>query len=285
MKFLLVPLLLISSLSLHAQYYYDDIVGTQETNRLMQTYLGQKVRMVTATGYDNKGVKATDFTEVQEIKENGRLLRVSAIRNFIKTVTLSRFDELGRVISIIDSAADIQGITNYSYDTAGRVLKVENKVLDSTNAFNHTETHWWYYNEKGMPVTMWRVISNTGAENNTDSLEVRFTADEDGNTGDERTFRRGVESGYLYYYYDDQHRLLDIVRFNTRLKKLLPDVMFEYDENGRIVQKTTTTSSLHLGYLIWRYIYNEKGLKTKEVLFNNDKQITGRIEYVYSFRQ
>ncbi len=283
MKFLLAPLLFISGLSLHAQYYYDDIAGTRETNRLMQTYLGQKVRIVAATGYDNKGVKATDFTEVQEIKENGRLLRLSAIRNFKKTVTLSRFDEQGRVISITDSAADIQSITLYHYDAAGRLNKVENKVLDSTNAFNHTETHWWYYNEKGMPVTMWRVISNSGAENSTDSLEVRFTADEDGNTGDERTFRKGVETGYLYYYYDDQHRLLDIVRFNTRLKKLLPDVMFEYDESGRIVQKTTTTSSLHLGYLIWRYIYNEKGLKTKEVLFNSDKQITGRIEFAYTF--
>ncbi len=283
MKFLFVPLLLISSLSLHAQYYYDDLVGTRETSRLMQTYQEQKVRMVTATGYDSKGVKATDFSEVQEIKENGRLLRQSAIRNFTKTVTLSRFDEQGRVISITDSAADIQSITFYSYDAAGRVSKVENKVLDSANAFNHTETHWWYYNEKGLPVTMWRVISNTGAETNTDSLEVRFTTDEEGNTGEERTFRRGVESGYLYYYYDDQHRLLDMVRFNTRLKKLLPDVMFEYDENNRIVQKTTTTSSLHLGYLIWRYIYNEKGLKTKEVLFNSDKQITGRIEFAYTF--
>lgn len=283
MKFLFASFLLVSSMALQAQYYYDDLVGTRETSRQMQTYQEQKVRMVTATGYDNKGVKATDFSEVQEIKDNGRLLRQSAIRNFTKTVTLSRFDEQGRVISITDSAADIQSITFYSYDAAGRVSKVENKVLDSANAFNHTETHWWYYNEKGLPVTMWRVISNTGAENSTDSLEVRFTTDEEGNTGEERTFRKGVETGYLYYYYDDQHRLLDMVRFNTRLKKLLPDIMFEYDENGRIVQKTTTTSSLHLGYLIWRYIYNEKGLKTKEVLFNSDKQITGRIEFAYTF--
>jgi len=283
MKFLLFPVLVFSSLALQAQYYYDDIVGTLETNQLMQTYLNQKVRMVTATGYDNKGVKATDFTEVQEVKENGRLLRLSAIRNFNKAVTLSRFDEQGRVISITDSAADIQSITFYSYDAAGRVSKVENKVLDSANAFNHTETHWWYYNEKGRPMTMWRVISNSGASTSIDSLEVRFATDEDGNTGDERTYRKGVETGYLYYYYDDQHRLLDIVRFNTRLKKLMPDVMFEYDDNGRVAQKTTTTSSLHLGYLIWRYIYNEKGLKTKEVLFNSDKQITGRIEFTYTF--
>ena len=114
MKFLFYSLLTVCSLSGSAQYYYNDIAGTRETNQLMQTYQAQKVRMVSATGYDNKGVKATDFAEVQEIKENGRLLRLSAIRNFNKTVTISRFDEQGRVISIIDSAADIQGVTNYT---------------------------------------------------------------------------------------------------------------------------------------------------------------------------
>jgi hypothetical protein len=61
--------------------------------------------------------------------------------------------------------------------------------------------------------------------------------------------------------------------------------MFEYDEQDRVVQKITTTSSLNLGYLIWRYIYNEKGLKTKEALFNKDKELTGKIDYNYTFNQ
>lgn len=283
MRFSFLPVLLLFSLTLSSQYYYDDILGSTETSQLMQNYLANRVQMVTATGYDSKGVRATDFAEVNEIRENGRLLRQSSISQFKKTVTLSRFDERGRIISITDSAADIQGITVYTYDEAGRVSRVENKVLDSANAFNHTETHWWYYNASGKPEKMWRVISNAGAEGSPDSLEIRFVADEKGHVAEERTFRREVETGYLYYYYDDQDRLLDIVRFNTRLKKLLPDIMFEYDENGRIAQKTTTTSSLHLGYLIWRYIYNEKGLKTKEVLFNSDKQITWKIEYSYTF--
>lgn len=283
MKFLLLPALLFVLLPAAAQYYYNDILGSRESSEQMKTYKANKVRMVSANGYDNKGVRATDFAEVQEIKEDGRLLRVSSIRSLRKTVTLSRFDETGRLISITDSAADLQGITYYSYDAAGRISKVENKLLDSASAFNHTETHTWFYNQAGQPEKMWRVISSTGAEKSTDSLEIRFVTDENGNTGEERSYRKGTETGYLYYYYDDQHRLLDIVRYNTRLKKLLPDIMHEYDEQGRIAQKTTTTSSASLGYLIWRYIYDNNGLKTKEVLFNKDKQITGRIEYSYSF--
>lgn len=285
MKILLLTVSLLLSLVLPAQYYYNDIIGTAEINQLMKTYKLNKVRTVSATGLDAFNVKATDFAEFQEVKENGRLLKNSSVANFNKTVTYSRFDEQGRIISLTDSSSAIQSVTNYTYDAGGRISRVQNVVNDSASDFNHTETHQWLYNTTGKPEKMWRIITNTGAETSIDSMEVRFIADEDGNIGEERTFKRNVETGYLYYYYDDKNRLLDIVRYNTRLKKLMPDIMFEYDDNDNVLQKTTTTSSLHLGYLIWRYIYNEKGLKTKEVLFNNDKQITGKIEFSYTFGQ
>lgn len=285
MKILLLPIYLLVTAPLQAQYYYNDIIGTAETNQQLKNYNANKVRTVTATGYDNNGVKATDFSEFLEVKENGKALKSSSIVNFNKTVVYSRFDDNGRVISIIDSSLDIQSTTTYSYDAAGRVSRIENIVGDSSSDFNHKEIHYWTYNAAGKPEKMWRIIESTGAENSTDSMEIRFIADENGNTAEERTYKRGVETGYLYYYYDSENRLLDIVRYNTKMKKLLPDIMFEYDEQGNVAQKTTTTSSLHLGYLIWRYIYNEKGLKTKEVLFNKDKQITGKIEYAYTFGQ
>jgi len=285
MKILLLPVTLLTSLALQAQYYYNDIIGTQETNNLMKSYVANKVKTVSATGYDSRGVKATDFSEFQEVKENGRVLKNSSINNFNKTVVYSRFDEKGRVINITDSSTAIQSSTTYTYDATGRVSQILNVVKDSASDFDHSETHQWFYSASGKPEKMWRILNNTGAENTIDSLEVRFITDEDGNTAEEKTYKKGVETSYLYYYYDDRNRLLDIVRYNTRLRKLMPDIMFEYDEKDNIAQKTTTTSSLHLGYLIWRYIYDEKGLKTKEVLFNNDKQITGKIEFSYTFGQ
>ncbi|HNU15637.1 MAG TPA: hypothetical protein PKI55_14370, partial [Chitinophagaceae bacterium] len=256
MKTLLLLFILLGSLSSQAQYYYNDIIGTQETNNLMKNYTANKVKTVSATGYDNRGVKATDFSELQEVKENGRLLRSSTINNFNKKTTYSRFDEKGRVTNITDSSAQIQGITTYLYDENNRISMVQNTVKDSASAFDHIETHQWFFNTAGKPEKMWRIISSTRSGTGADSLEVRFVTDEDGNIAEERTFRKGIETSYLYYYYDDKNRLLDIVRFNTRLKKLLPDIMFEYDVNDNVVQKTTTTSSLNIGYLIWRYIYD-----------------------------
>ena len=70
---------------------------------------------------------------------------------------------------------------------------------------------------------------------------------------------------------------------DKKLKKLMPDMMFEYDENNRVIQKITPLPQLTLGYVIWRYIYDGRGLKTKEVLFNRDKQLTGKIDYAYTF--
>jgi antitoxin component YwqK of YwqJK toxin-antitoxin module len=279
MKNIFLAITTLSCSTLQAQYYYNDIIGTLETNRQMKTYLANKVKTVTAAGIDPNGMRTTDFTELQEVKENGLALKITTRNNSNSTIFYNRFDSEGRLISITDSSSDIQSTTIYQYNPGGRITLVQNIIKDTANDFNQTETHQWIYNASGMPEKMWRII------NKTDSLEIRFTPDENGNAGDERTFRRGVETGVVYYYYDDKKRLTDIVRYNTKAKKLLPDIMFEYDDNDRAIQKITTTSSLNLNYLIWRYLFDEKGLKTKEALFNNDKELTGKIEYNYSFGQ
>lgn len=272
--------------TLYSQYYYNDLIGTSETNRQMQVYLANKVKTMSATGYDQRGMKSTDFSEYHEILENGRGLKASSIVNLNKIVVYSRFDDKGRVISMTDSSGDFKSITSYSYDPAGRISLVENRITDTANDFNQVESHQWLYGSSGKPEKMWRIITNTANPAAADSLEVRFFNDENGNTGEERTFKKGMETGYLYYYYDEKNRLSDIVRYNTKVKKLLPDLMFEYDENNRVIQKITTVSNLLMGgYLIWRYIFNEKGLKTKEALFNKDKELTGKIDYSYTFNQ
>jgi YD repeat-containing protein len=270
--------LLISSL-LQAQYYYNDIIGTLETNRQMKTYLDNKVKKVTAFGTDANGIRNNDFSETQEVKENGLALKISTRNYPNNSIIYNRFDGQGRLITVIDSSGAAENITTYEYDGSGKIVLVKNITKDTANDFNQAEIHQWIYNAAGKPERMWRTI------NNGDSLEIRFTPDEQGNTGDERTYRRGIENAVLYYYYDDKNRLSDIVRYNKNKKKLLPDVMFEYDDNNRVIQKITPTSSLSLGYLIWRYLFNDKGLKTKEALFNKDKELTGKIEYSYSFGQ
>lgn len=277
MKTTVLILAFFAPLSLGAQYYFNDIISTFETSRQMRTYVANKVRMVTATGYDANGVKATDFSEVHEVRDNGRTLRISNRTGNSFSAVYNRFDEQHRLISISDTTAAVQSVTTYQYDASGRISRITNTVRDSANDFNQEEVHQWVYRENGSPSGMWRII------NGTDSLQVRMFPDEEGNPGDEKTFRKGMETAAVYYYYDDKRRLTDIVRYNTKFKRLMPDLMFEYDEDNRVIQKITTTSSQGQKYLIWRYIFDEKGLKTKEALFNDEKQLTGKIEYAYTF--
>lgn len=281
-----IPALLLTALSvtsIKAQYYYSDIVATAEMNSQMQTFLANKVRMVTATGYDANSVKNTGFAEVKEVKENGRLLKISSRNSADYNASYNRFDEKTRLISIADSSSIVLSNITYQYDASGRISTVQNTLKDSANDFNQTEIHQWQYNAAGKPEKMWRTI------NGADSLEIRFIPDEDGNPGEEVTYRRGIETGRVYYYFDEKGRITDIVRYNKKVKKLLPDIILTYDEEGRVIQMINSTPGDNLGrvtwtgYVIWRYIYNDKGLKTKEALFDKEQQLTGKIEYTYNF--
>ena len=277
MKNLFLLLLITASFSLKAQYYYEDILSTNETNRLMKSYKDNKVVGVTSTGYDALGVKTTDFSEQQEV--NNSVLKTTTRNNLTITVLISRFDDQSRLISIVDSAIDVKSFTVYTYDAAGKIILIKNTTKDSSLQINNVETHQWIYNSNGQPIKMLQIV------NDNDTTEFRFNMDDKGNVADEQSFRKGKAGEMIYYYYDDKNRLTDVVRYNNKYKKLLPDYMFEYDEQDHVLQKTTPLSNLSLGYLIWRYVYNDKGLKTKEAAFNKNKEMTGKIEYSYTFAQ
>ena len=245
----------------------------------MRTYRENKVLTITAAGYDPQGIQTTDFSEQQEILQSGSILKTTTRNGLSITVLLSHFDEQGRIISSIDSSGGVKSTTSYTYSKEGKILLIHNSTKDTSDEINSSEIHQWFYNEKGEPVKMLRIV------NTNDSTEYHFHSDEKGNVADEQSFKKGSAGEMIYYYYNDMHNLTDIVRYNDKYKKLLPDYMFEYDDNDRVLQKTTLLSNLHLGYLIWRYVYNEKGLKTKEALFNKNKEMTGRIEYSYTFAQ
>jgi len=166
----------------------------------------------------------------------------------------------------------------YTYDEKNNPLLIKNTVTDADDSIYANEVHQWFYNEQGKPVRMLKIL-------NDDTTEVRFTLDNKGNVIEEFPFVKKIAGEKTYYYYDDKNRLTDIVRFNTKAHRLLPDYMFEYTEKNQVSQKITTLSMMDLGYLIWRYVYDDKGLKIKEASFNKDKVMTGKIEYSYRYGQ
>jgi YD repeat-containing protein len=275
MKKLPFLFLLLFYFAANSQYYYKDIVAAADISRLMKIYSANNIKKITAKGITPEGSPSSEFSEMGEV--NGTTLKVTTNNNKAISTLKFNFNDRGQLISSVDSAINVKGTSTYTYDANGKIISISNSATDadSSGDFSQTEVHQYIYKD-GKLDKMWRII------NKADSLEVRFVTDEHGNVIEERNFRRGVLADPIYYYYDDRNRLTDIVRFNYKANRLLPDYLFEYDDNDRVIQKITTTSGNNLGYLTWRYLFDEKGLKTKEALFNKDKQLQGRIDYSYN---
>ena len=275
MKKLPFLFLLLFYFAANSQYYYKDIVAAADITRLMKTYTANNIKKITAKGITPEGSPSSEFSEVGEV--NGTTLKVTTNNNKAISTLKFNFNDRGQLINSVDSAINIKSLSTYTYDANGKIISISNAATDadSSGDFSQTEIHQYIYKD-GKLDRMWRII------NKKDSLEVRFGTDEHGNVIEERNFRRGVLADPIYYYYDDRNRLTDIVRFNYKANRLLPDFLFEYDDNDRVIQKITTTSGNNLGYLTWRYLFDEKGLKIKEALFNKDKQLQGRIDYSYN---
>lgn len=275
MKKLSFLFLLLFYFAASSQYYYKDLVAAADITRLMKTYTANNIKRITAKGITPEGGPSSEFSEVGEV--NGTTLKVTTNNNKSISTLKFTFNDRGQLINSIDSAINVKSVSTYTYDANGKIISISNSATDadSSGDFSQTEIHQYFYKD-GKLDKMWRII------NKKDSLEVRFVTEENGNVIEERNFRRGVLADPVYYYYDDRNRLTDIVRFNYKANRLLPDYLFEYDDNDRVIQKITTTSGNNLGYLTWRYLFDEKGLKTKEALFNKDKQLQGRIDYSYN---
>lgn len=276
MRALLFAAVLFTSLSSSAQYYYKDIVGTRESSELVKTYRNNKVTKVTLTSYDESNTKSDDFFVEQQVSANS--LRTVTQSEFGSMSVLTSFtNSQGLVTKTVDSNHIVQTTTDYTYNGSGQLISVSSSSVDSAGTSTQTEQHIWQWSN-GHPARMLRI------KNRTDTVFVDFKLDAQGNVIEERETHKKVRSEPVYYYYNDNNQLTDIVRFHPYANKLLPEYMFEYSASNQVIQKITVPSN-SFDYLIWRYQYDSRGLKTKEAIYSrNDKtKQMGRIEYHYYF--
>lgn len=278
MKNITLIIFLFAGFAVNAQYYYKDLVGTHETNSLMGLYLASGVRSVSLKSYNPDGSETANFLAGQIIDPDRRTMKtISQSGEADSSILVSWFDEKNRLVKTIDTTGGSINTSDYEYNGQGELTRIKSISEDTLKSSRETEVHLWQYNASGKPVKMIRIV------NNIDTAIVQFVSDEQGNTIQETSYKKDKAGEPVYYYYDNNHHLTDIVRYNNRLKKLLPDYMFEYSDAGQVIQKITVPANRTSDYLIWRYQYDNKGLKTKEACFTNDKQLAGKVEYRYQF--
>ena len=276
MKSIFLVAVLFSTLPAAAQYYYKDIIGTRESAELIRSYTRNKVNRVVLSSYDAENTRIQDFSIEQEFSPSSQVLKTTSRTGTGQpSILFTYVDAAGNVIRTVDSSNLVVSTTNYSYNSTGQLTSITHSSSDSARSLQKTDQHIWYW-QGSSPVKMLRI------KNNHDTTVVEFKLDSDGNVIEETELRRGVRSSPVFYYYNDENQLTDIVRHNPKVGILLPEYMFEYSENNEVIQKITVPIN-NPDYLIWRYQYNEKGLKVKEAIYDKYKSLNGKIEYQYSF--
>ncbi|MBA2745688.1 MAG: hypothetical protein H0U44_05635 [Flavisolibacter sp.] len=276
MKSILFLFLISLSFSTSAQYYYKDIIGTRETSEIMKTYVKNGVNRVLLTSYDADNTKSDNFFVMQEFIPSLKTLKTTTKTGEAEpSVLLSWIDANGNVIKTLDSSSSYVSATTYNYNNAGQLISLLSTSYDSARKNQQSEEHIWYYEGN-------RISKMVRIKNKIDSTAVHFKFDEQGNVIEEQETRKGVQNTPVYYYYDKNNRLTDIVRYSPKAKRLLPEYMFEYSPVNQVIQKITVPANSDK-YLIWRYQYNAQGLKIKEVIYDKNKDLSGKVEYQYSF--
>ncbi len=257
-----------------AQFYYKDLVIPSRNSDLIKLYKAQNIHSVKLHSYESNGSATEGFEGEQIISSDYSTITTRTSSQVSSSSELTTFyDANGRIIRTVDTTDGSSSENNYVYK--GQQLVSVTNVSTSTGQSKEEETHLWTYNAAGKAEKMVKV------KNSIDSTYYSFVPDEKSNVGEENGRRKGSVLPSVYYYYDDQGRLTDVVRYNKKAGRLLPDYMFEYNDKNQLSAMIVVPEGSD-DYQRWVYEYDERGLKTKETCFNKRKQMLGRIEYAYS---
>jgi len=259
-----------------AQYYYKDILVTAQISANYRLQKANKVSIVKIAPFDSNlpAENAVAIEQTFDLSKNTVTTYSKAIdadESWLK----SYYNDNGTLVKTVDSTNEVTTRSEYTYDSQGLLTAISSKSVTKDNS-SETEVHQWKYNADGKPEKMVKV------KNRSDTTFLTFTLDEQGNIGEESAMRNRYSLGITYYYYDDQHRLTDVARYNKKADRILPDYMFAYNTNGQLIQMIIVPEGSSQ-YQTWKYTYNQQGLRNQEVCYNKQKEMVGKAEYSYSF--
>jgi hypothetical protein len=246
-----------------AQFYYKDIVINRQLMAELAVLKEQKIHTIRVKSFDREDEPSEGFFCEKKLKKDySKFETVTRSYATPASVLTSYFNEKGQLVQSVDSTEIAVGYSNYSYDSRGNLTAIGSgsRSADDDYSVDAAETHLYYYNDNNQPVKLVKV------KNNKDSVVINLILDEKGNVIEEKN--TATNKSY-YYYYDAKNRLTDVVYFNSSLRKLLPVLMFEYNQLGQPVQMITGEEG-SVFYYTWKYTY-ENGLKIREKCYYNKK--------------
>ena len=263
-----------------AQYYYKDVLVTKQAIAKCKAYRDNHVKSVKLLSFEADGQATEGFTCEQTVTSDfSEIATLTRSSLSAESYLLAYYDANGLLKKTVDTGDRYQSISTYQFNAKGLLQSIANTSIQSTdNAMKEVELHQWQYDENGKPLSMLKI------KNNTDTTFIRFVMDEKGNVAEEHATRNKLNLPAIYYYYDENGHVTDIVRYNAQAKRLLPDYVFEYDAKGNLGSMLTVPEDSK-GYQKWVYEYNDAGLRWRESCFSKQKELLGKIEYQYNFKK
>jgi YD repeat-containing protein len=259
MKGLIGFLILFMTNDAMAQYYYKDILLTRQTNQIWKTFKENKISSVKLISYESNGSPTEGFDCRQTIAADFSTINTYTHSSSSSVSDLLAYYDAKGLIKTVDTSDTYQSTSDYEYDADGKILSITNTSVETDNHIKNTEKHIWKYNQQSVPISMLKI------KDNVDTTYVQFTIDEKGNITEEKAMRNGNTLPIVYYYYNSDNLLTDIVRYNARAQRLLPDYIFEYDAKGRLSSMIFVPGGSS-NYQNWLYQYDERIKKERQLL-------------------
>jgi len=261
------------ALQAKGQYYFNDIVAPQQASLQHRALTENGVKQMTATSYESNNMVSEGFFLTQKIMEGGSRIETLSGNKTTRNFTVNLYQN-NRILKSEDSTSNILTITTYQYNDDGLPVLITISSADTFMNSRSEEKHLWLYDADKKPLKMIKV------KDGADTTFITFIKDEAGNIAAEKWQRKKRIAETYYYYYNAAGLLTDIVRFNHKAQRLLPDFLYAYDEAGR-VKRMTQMPANSSDYLVWEYSYHNNGLKESESIFNKNGALLGRIVFSY----
>ncbi len=274
--FIPVFLVLFTMISpVEAQYFYKDIWNNQQLSKEFSILKNENLKTVKIHSYEDDGEPSEGFFCEKKINKNysqSEMISKSYITG--QSLLVSDYNSDGRIVKTADETPTTNSVTSYEYDNNGSLILVRIVTTGDGQNDSITETHEYSYDGKGTPLKMER------RKNNNLVSTINFVTDEKGRVIEENVGKTSTTDKKYFYYYNDKNQLTDVVHFNERAGRLLPDYMYEYNSAGQPVQMISTAVGGD-NYFTWRYTYNDRRLRETEKCYSKEKRMLGKIEYEY----
>jgi YD repeat-containing protein len=266
--------LLLFSFHTNAQYFYKDIFSNEQLIREFSILKNENLRTVKIKSFEDDGEPSEAFFCEKKIDKNFTQSEMIS-RSYItgQSLLVTNYNKEGRPVRTTDNTPTTTSTTQYEYDSKGRLTNVQTVTKADDDSGEITEIHEYLYNGNS-PVKM------LCKKNNVLISTIHFVSDATGNVIEENAEGNNPGSKKYFYYYDDKSRLTDVVHFNERARRLLPDYMYEYNSFNQPMQMISTEEGGN-NYFTWKYTYNNKNLRETEKCFSKEKRLLGTIEYEY----